>query len=511
MSLNNITRSDWKILLQHVASRKLTLVVGDDLIYVNGKTLNEWMRDKLYIHSLEIIEEYINMEGLLCEDEDIEAYAAKHYNITSDAPLAAFFSRRLTNLYKKTNNDYIQDYIENEISCIQRCDVDTSLFDEILSEVEPKIIISTCYCPAILNSFIEYTLQNGYKPYIGEILRGDSFGGFNIYGREKDNDHQYIWKEGKQWECRKGEMIFLSIGGSLNLRNNSIGNLSVTEDDWIKIICKWIVSIQSQGQTPLLKYLSESYSLVLGTCIPSWAFRFLWYTLNNPLYRNEDNCMSTSLSARPEPYNENVRKFITSYKSYVIPSYETVDFSNLLLSKWKESSEYSRFKDKSIQSPPLKEHIFVSYLSDDRKELEEILIPVLRKIEARSGYTFWYDRRSLKGGDDWDFKIKEAIQQANCFIPFLTKNCKELSFTEDARYLRIEWRTALNKKNELEKNNKGFGVPRFILPVTMGKENVINAHFSAKQSIDVSDENFETKVLSEVEDIINENKMYEKL
>ena len=77
--------------------------------------------------------------------------------------------------------------------------------------------------------------------------------------------------------------------------------------------------------------------------------------------------------------------------------------------------------------------------------------------------------------------------------------------------MRIEWRTALNKKNELEKNNKGFGVPRFILPVTMGKENVINAHFSAKQSIDVSDENFETKVLSEVEDIINENKMYEKL
>ena len=64
MSLNNITRSDWKILLQHVASRKLTLVVGDDLIYVNGKTLNEWMRDKLYIHSLEIIEEYINMVAL---------------------------------------------------------------------------------------------------------------------------------------------------------------------------------------------------------------------------------------------------------------------------------------------------------------------------------------------------------------------------------------------------------------------------------------------------------------
>lgn len=45
----------------------------------------------------------------------------------------------------------------------------------------------------------------------------------------------------------------------------------------------------------------------------------------------------------------------------------------------------------------------------------------------------------------------------------------------------------------------------------MGKENAINAHFSEKQSIDVFDENFETKILSEVEAIINENKMYEKL
>lgn len=155
---------------------------------------------------------------------------------------------------------------------------------------------------------------------------------------------------------------------------------------------------------------------------------------------------------------------------------------------------------------PSNEHIFVSYLTEDRNVLEEYLIPILEKLQARNGYTFWYDQRSLKGGDNWDLCINDAIENANCFIPFLTVNTKEMSHSEAARYLQIEWRTALTKNKSLSKNNE-FGVPRYIFPITYGGKDMILGHFADFQSKDVCETN-EEEILSTLEKIINESKIY---
>lgn len=505
-SISDIKQSKWKDLLSHIAAHKLTLVIGDDLVNINGESLNKFLSRKLFSHTLELLKDIY--EG---EHEKFNTWVYQEYNIDILSETKDYFSFEILKLYDDNDCEYgsVDSFIRKEIEKISTSDVDISEFRRLLDETEPRIIVSTCYCSLLLNEFIDYAIKNNLKPYVGEILGGDSSGGFTIYGREY-NQGKFIWKGGNVWEGKKGEVIYLTIGGDFDPRDNSIYNLCGSEDDWVKKICKWIVSVQSQGNITLMNQIAESYLLVLGTSIPSWAFRFLWYTLTNPLYRKKTNQMGDTLAARPEPHNPNVRRFITSYDAMIISATETAKFTKSLISRWKESPHYLRFKDSNIINAPDKEHIFVSYLSEDRNNLEEYLIPLLRKLEARSGYKFWYDRQSLHGGDDWDFKINKAIENAQCFIPFLTKKSFELIHTDTARYLRIEWRNALQKSKNLKEKYGEFGTPRFILPITLGGQENAAGNFAAFQSIEITDTNAGDNILSEIEDIISLYRIYTK-
>jgi hypothetical protein len=499
--IEDIKLSKWRALLQHIANRKLALVVGDDLIKVNGESLNKYLSRKLYNNTLRLLKEFYDGE-----EDKFEDWIFTEFRINTNSEPNEYFSFEIMKLYDESDECGSVDlFIQKEIGNISKESIDVSVFRRILDKTEPRIIVSTCYCSLLLKEFIDYALTNGLKPYIGEILGGDSSGGFTFYRQEYDSG-KIAWKDGNIWEGKKGEIIYLTIGGDFDSRNESLYNLCGSEDDWVKKMCKWIVSVQTQGNTSLINQMTDSYLLVLGTSIPSWAFRFLWYTLSNPLCRKKANQMGDSLAARPEPHNPNVRRFITSYDAMVISAKETENFANDMINRWIESPDYQRFKNKSIESYPNNEHIFVSYLSNDRNEVEKYLIPLLQKVEARHGYKFWYDQKSLHGGDYWDFKIKDAIEKAQCFIPFLTTNCREMSITEETRYLQVEWRNALQKSKQLREANTGFGLPRFILPITLGADIEIG-HFAAFQSVDITSSSTDDICLL-IDQIIREYRNY---
>lgn len=507
MNVSEIKPADWGNLFEQIYNRKYSLVVGDDLILVNGVNLNTYIASGLYEHSLELMQKQIEAVGLECND--IRKYAQKNYNICDGMPVNQFLSKKITELYKKDDNGSIELFIQELISNINKEDVDVSLFTQILEETEPRLIVSTCYSPLLIEKFISYCIDNSLNPYIADILGGDSTGGFTIYHQQTEKN-KLIWKDGSHWEGRSNEVLFLSIGGNFVPKDCTINNLCLTEDDWVKMICKWIVSIiHTSGNTPLVRHLSEGYLLVLGTRLPSWAFRFLWYTLNNPELKMGFN-MAASLSVRPEPHNENVKRFITSHNSLLISANETNQFVKEFITRWKEWPYYDRFKDCKVQRQPSDENIFISYLTEDRNVLEKFLIPILEKLQARHGYTFWYDKRSLRIGDDWNNCIKNAIEKANCFICFHTENTLAMSEDRAIRYLQFEWREALSKKKKFKKN-KNVKPPRFIIPITYnGIENLSN-QFSSSQNIEITEENAEQSIMTEIEKIINESKIYNQI
>lgn len=66
-------------------------------------------------------------------------------------------------------------------------------------------------------------------------------------------------------------------------------------------------------------------------------------------------------------------------------------------------------------------------------------------------------------------------------------------------------------KKEKIKKNKNVKPPRFIIPITYnGIENLSN-QFSSSQNIEITEENAEQSIMTEIEKIINESKIYNQI
>lgn len=80
-------------------------------------------------------------------------------------------------------------------------------------------------------------------------------------------------------------------------------------------------------------------------------------------------------------------------------------------------------------------HIFVSYSSDDK----DIVNQLLQRLR-QSNYEVWIDRESIKGGDLWRRQIVEGVESSEAFIIALSQNSiksdnvrKELDIAVDAK------------------------------------------------------------------------------
>ena len=60
-------------------------------------------------------------------------------------------------------------------------------------------------------------------------------------------------------------------------------------------------------------------------------------------------------------------------------------------------------------------HIFISYSRKDTKAIDKLAL----EIET-AGYTYWIDRGSIGGGDQWDEEVANAIAECDAFIVALS-------------------------------------------------------------------------------------------
>jgi hypothetical protein len=61
--------------------------------------------------------------------------------------------------------------------------------------------------------------------------------------------------------------------------------------------------------------------------------------------------------------------------------------------------------------------IFLSYASPDRDRVFEF-----HDFLVGKGFQVWMDKRNIKGGQNWDFEIKRALQKAAIIVVFLSQN-----------------------------------------------------------------------------------------
>lgn len=96
--------------------------------------------------------------------------------------------------------------------------------------------------------------------------------------------------------------------------------------------------------------------------------------------------------------------------------------------------------------------VFLSYASEDAEAAERIA-DALRA----SGIEVWFDRSALRGGDEWDRKIRREIKACALFVPLISAS----SEARHEGYFRLEWDLADQRSHMIAR-----GRP-FIVPVAL--------------------------------------------
>jgi TolB-like protein/cytochrome c-type biogenesis protein CcmH/NrfG len=93
--------------------------------------------------------------------------------------------------------------------------------------------------------------------------------------------------------------------------------------------------------------------------------------------------------------------------------------------------------------------VFLSYASQDAAAARSIC-----EALSRGGVEVWFDQSELRGGDAWDQRIRQQIQDCALFIPVISANTQR----RQEGYFRLEWRLA-DQRTHLMSRNKTFIVP----------------------------------------------------
>ena len=103
-------------------------------------------------------------------------------------------------------------------------------------------------------------------------------------------------------------------------------------------------------------------------------------------------------------------------------------------------------------TPPISGAVFLSYARDDAAAARRIA----EALRSR-GIEVWFDENELRGGDAWDAKIRQQINDCTLFVPLISQHTEERS----KGYFRLEWKLAVEQTHLLAE-----GVP-FLAPVVI--------------------------------------------
>jgi hypothetical protein len=114
--------------------------------------------------------------------------------------------------------------------------------------------------------------------------------------------------------------------------------------------------------------------------------------------------------------------------------------------------------------------VFLSYASEDTEIAQRIADAL-----TAAGIDVWFDKSELRGGDAWDQKIRQQIQDCALFVPVISAHTQ----ARPEGYFRLEWKLAVDRSH-LMAAEKAFMVP-VVVDATTEPEALVPAQFRAVQ------------------------------
>lgn len=217
-------------------------------------------------------------------------------------------------------------------------------------------------------------------------------------------------------------------------RLSAVPDYAVTDED----VLEFMHSLQSETRRPQLLFdeLNRRHLLIMGSSFSDWLARFfirMGKRERLSLARGKTDVVADA-RLRDDP---GLVLFLQTFSARTKVFRGTAgEFVDELHSRWSERHAAARPQPTSPAEPQPTSldmepgAVFLSYASEDLAAVEGIK----RELE-RAGVDVWFDKQALRGGDDYEARIKSNIEKCSLFVPVISGH----TLTSRRRFFRLEW------------------------------------------------------------------------
>jgi hypothetical protein len=206
----------------------------------------------------------------------------------------------------------------------------------------------------------------------------------------------------------------------------------LTDADYIELIYD-LIKNESGNFTNFVSYLNNADLLFLGCNFPDWFFRFfIRVCVGNRLDRAPKKLIKTVIDSLNKP-DENRSIFIKNYKIQML-NLDCITLINEIYKSLSNDVEHS-----NILSDKGNNKVFISYCKAD----EQIAKDIASQFDSKF-IEYFLDDNNLRGGDDLNTKVTNAIDKCCIFLSIVSSNVQKAK-----PYVWKEWAYALSKPIEI--------------------------------------------------------------
>ena len=240
----------------------------------------------------------------------------------------------------------------------------------------------------------------------------------------------------------------------------------------------------AKGTPPLPVNLTSSMRdenrtlLFLGFDLTDWQFRILLHVLSSDTRRR---IRSFAFDLEPNPVDPAIHDFYhNSHKIHFFHG-KLPNFVGELRHRVEEHLQHETTGNEPPPLHPAAPVAFISHASEDRSDAERIA------AELRDhGVRPWLDQHELKGGDQWDQRIRETIHRVDYFVVLQSSN---LMTRSGSSYVNLE----INLARDRQKMFPTGGI--FVIPALLHGEEFRRDDLAEWQSVDLATPNGLSKLV----------------
>lgn len=208
---------------------------------------------------------------------------------------------------------------------------------------------------------------------------------------------------------------------------------AIADNDTMETITKWLINPPGN----LMSYLNKKKIMAIGCNLNDWCFRFFWYAMRKDGKDLKNGDIALRLNTTESESDMNLHNYLKNTIGIHV-EVNSHHFLNLLTNKLEEK----RIANDALLHSTLG-GIFISYSHKDYPTAWKIF----RKLKAH-GFNVWLDNSKLYTGNDYELRIKNAIQQCKVFLPLLTPNVAKDLKGNISTFYRKEWNYVCGENND---------------------------------------------------------------